>query len=121
MTYIVKLEGDSGFKIEAKRPDAQILGADPAVWLWMVTPLEGGNHTLILSVDIQLEKPPFNCRCVKVTYWPVSVEIVEPDLEQKAMSIAQSSYTMIEGSIAFLASVISLILLFWQLKKGKDG
>lgn len=121
MTYIVKLEGDSGFKIEAKRPDAQILGADPAVWLWMVTPLEGGNHTLILSVDIQLEKPPFNCRCVNVTYWPVSVEVLEPELEQKAMSIAQSSYTMIEGAIAFLASVISLILLFWQMKKGKNG
>lgn len=121
MTYIVKLEGDSGFKIEAKRPDAQILGADPAVWLWMVTPLEDGNHTLILSIDIQLEKPPFNCRCVNVTYWPVFIEVLEPGLEQKAMSIAQSSYTLVEGSIAFLASVISLILLFWQLKKGKEG
>lgn len=120
MTYIVKLEGDSGFKIEAKRPDAQILGADPAVWLWMVTPLDEGNHTLILSIDIQLEKPPFNCRCVNVTYWPVFIEVLEPSLEQKAVSIAQSSYTLVEGSIAFIASVLSLILLFWQIKKGKE-
>ena len=41
MTYVVRLEGDSGFDIEAKRPEAQILGADPAVWLWLVTPLAG--------------------------------------------------------------------------------
>lgn len=42
MTYVVKLEGDSGFEIQAKRPDAQILGIDPAVWLWSVTPLKDG-------------------------------------------------------------------------------
>ncbi|VVB71917.1 Periplasmic copper-binding protein (NosD) [uncultured archaeon] len=28
MTYVVKLEGDSGFEILAKRPDAQVLGID---------------------------------------------------------------------------------------------
>lgn len=120
MTYVVKLEGDSGFNIVAKRPDAQILGFDPAVWMWQVTPMQSGNHTLILSVDLQLEKPPFNCRCVNVSYWPVSVKVLEPSLEQQAMDIAHMSYSMIAGSIAFLASLISLILLIRKLKKGKD-
>ncbi len=120
MTYIVKLESDSGFKISAKRPEAQILGTDPAVWLWLVTPLEGGNHTLILSVDLQLEKPPYNCRCVNVTYWPVTVKVLEPSQKQRLTDIMFSSYTMIAGGVAFMASLISLILLFRQLKKGKD-
>lgn len=120
MTYIVKLEGDSGFKISAKRPEAQILGTDPAVWLWLVTPLEGGNHTLILSVDLQLEKPPYNCRCVNVTYWPVTVKVLEPSQQQRLTDIMCSSYSLITGGVAFTASLISLILLFRQLKKGKD-
>jgi hypothetical protein len=117
MTYVVKLEGDSGFEIQAKRPDAQILGIDPAVWLWSVTPLKDGNHTLILSVDLQLEKPPFNCRCINVTYWPVSVRVLEPGPEQRVMNFMSSSYSLTTGEIAFLASLFSLIVLFRQLKK----
>ncbi len=117
MTYVVKLEGDSGFEIQAKRPDAQILGIDPAVWLWSVTPLKDGNHTLILSVDLQLEKPPFNCRCINVTYWPVSVRVLEPGPEQRVMNFMSSSYSLTTGAIAFLASLFSLIVLFRQLKK----
>lgn len=119
MTYIVKLEGDNGFKISAKRPEAQILGTDPAVWLWLVTPLKGGNHTLILSVDLQLEKPPYSCRCVNVTYWPVTVKILEPSQQQRLTGIMRSSYSMIVGGVAFMASLFSLIVLFRQLKKGK--
>lgn len=117
MTYIVKLEGDNGFKISAKRPEAQILGTDPAVWLWLVTPLKGGNHTLILSVDLQLEKPPYSCRCVNVTYWPVTVKVLEPNQQQRLTSIMCSSYSMIVGGVAFMASLFSLIVLFRQLKK----
>jgi parallel beta-helix repeat protein len=117
MTYVVKLESDSGFEIQAKRPDAQILGVDPAVWLWLVTPLKEGNHTLILSVDLQLEKPPFNCRCVNVTYWPVSVSVQEPDPQQRVMNFLSSSYSLTTGAIAFLASLFSLIMLFRQFKK----
>lgn len=120
MTYIVKLEADNGFKILAKRPEAQILGTDPAVWLWLVTPLNGGNHTLILSVDLQLEKPPYNCRCVNVTYWPVTVKVLEPNQQQQLTGIMRSSYSLIAGSIAFMASLFSLILLIRQLKKGKE-
>ena len=117
MTYVVKLEGDSGFEIVAKRPDAQILGIDPAVWLWLVTPLKAGNHTLILSVDLQLDKPPYNCRCINVTYWPVAVKVLEPGLQQRLMDIMRSSYSLTVGLIAFLASLFSLIMLFRQLKK----
>lgn len=117
MTYVVKLEGDSGFEILAKRPDAQILGIDPAVWLWLVTPLKPGNHTLILSVDLQLEKPPYNCRCINVTYWPVAVNVLEPSPQQRLMDIMRSSYSLTVGLIAFLASLFSLIMLFRQLKK----
>jgi parallel beta-helix repeat protein len=117
MTYIVKLEGDSGLEIQAKRPDAQILGIDPAIWLWLVTPLKEGNHTLILSVDLQLEKPPFNCRCINVTYWPVSVRVLEPDAQQRVMNFMSSSYSLTTGAIAFLASLFSLIMLFRQFKK----
>ncbi len=117
MTYVVKLESDSGFEIQAKRPDAQILGVDPAVWLWLVTPLKEGNHTLILSVDLQLEKPPFNCRCVNVTYWPVSVRVLEPEPQQQVMNFLSSSYSLTTGAIAFLASLFSLIMLFRQFKK----
>jgi hypothetical protein len=121
MTYIVKLESDRGFEILAKRPDAQILGIDPPVWLWMVTPLEAGNHTLILTVDLQLEKPPYNCRCIKVTHWPVIVKVVEPSLQQRLTDIISSSHALIGTLIAFLASLFSLIILFRQLKKGKEG
>lgn len=117
MTYVVKLESDSGFEIQAKRPDAQILGIDPAVWLWLVTPLKEGNHTLILSVDLQLEKPPFNCRCINVTYWPVSVRVLEPDPQQRVMNFVSSSYSLTTGAIAFLASLFSLIVLYRQFKK----
>ena len=117
MTYVVKLEGDSGFEIQAKRPDAQILGIDPAVWLWLVTPLKEGNHTLILSVDLQLEKPPYNCRCINVTYWPVSVRVLEPGPQQQVMNFLSSSYSLTTGAIAFLASLFSLIMLIRQLKK----
>jgi parallel beta-helix repeat protein len=117
MTYIVKLEGDSGFKISAKRPEAQILGTDPAVWLWLVTPVKGGNHTLILSVDLQLEKPPYSCRCVNVTYWPVTVKVLEPSHQQWLTGAMRSSYSMIAGGVAFMASLFSLIVLFRQLKK----
>jgi len=117
MTYVVRLESDSGFEIQAKRPDAQILGVDPAVWLWLVTPLKEGNHTLILSVDLQLEKPPFNCRCVNVTYWPVSVSVQEPKPQQRVMNFLSSSYSLTTGAIAFLASLFSLIMLIRQFKK----
>lgn len=117
MTYVVKLEGDNGFDIQAKRPDAQILGIDPAVWVWLVTPLEAGNHTLILSVDLQLEKPPYNCRCINVTYWPVSVKVLQPSPQQKIMDMMRSSYSLIAGLIAFLVSLFSLIMLYRQLKK----
>ncbi len=117
MTYVVKLESDSGFEIQAKRPEAQILGMDPAVWLWLVTPLKEGNHTLILSVDLQLEKPPFNCRCVNVTYWPVSVRVLEPEPQQRVMSLLSSSYSLTAGAIAFIASLLSLIMLIRQFKK----
>jgi parallel beta-helix repeat protein len=120
MTYVVKLESDSGFEILEKRPPVQILGIDPAVWLWSVTPLDAGNHTLILSVDLQLEKPPYNSRCVNVTYWPVAVNVLEPSTQEKAMNILSSSQSLVKGSIAFLASLFSLILLFRQLRKGKD-
>lgn len=120
MTYVVKLEGDMGLKISAKRPEIQILGKDPAVWLWLVTPLEAGNHTLILSVDLQVEKPPYNCRCINVTYWPVTVKVLEPSTQQRLMDIMRSSYSLIVGSIAFLASLFSLIMLFRQIKKGTD-
>lgn len=120
MTYVVKLESDSGFEISEKRPAIQMLGKDPAVWLWSVKPLEAGNHTLILSVDLQLEKPPYNSRCVNVTYWPVAVRILEPSTQQRATDILSSSYKWVAGSIAFLASMFSLILLFRQLRKEKD-
>ncbi|MGV8174565.1 MAG: right-handed parallel beta-helix repeat-containing protein [Methanothrix sp.] len=120
MTYVVKLESDGGFEISEKRPAAQILGKDPAVWLWLVKPLEAGNRSLILSVDLQVEKPPYNSRCINVTYWPVAVNVLEPSLEQKATDVLSSSYKLIAGSIAFLASIFSLILLFRQLRKGKD-
>jgi parallel beta-helix repeat protein len=120
MTYVVKLESDGGFEISEKRPSAQILGKDPAVWLWLVKPLEAGNRSLILSVDLQVEKPPYNSRCINVTYWPVAVNILEPSLEQKATDVLSSSYKLVAGSIAFLASIFSLILLFRQLRKGKD-
>lgn len=120
MTYIVKLESDSGFEISEKRPAVQVLGKDPAIWLWLVKPLEAGNHTLILSVDLQLEKPPYDSRCVNVTYWPVAVRVLEPSLQQKSMNILSSSYSFIAGSIAFLASVISLILLFRQFRQRKN-
>lgn len=120
MTYVVKLESDSGFEILEKRPAAQMLGKDPAVWLWSVKPLDAGNHTLILSVDLQLEKPPYNSRCVNVTYWPVAVMVLEPSLEEKATDILSSTQSLVKGSIAFLASLFSLVLLFRQLRKGKD-
>ena len=120
MTYVVKLESDSGFEISEKRPAVQMLGKDPAVWLWSVKPLEAGNHTLILSVDLQVEKPPYNSRCVNVTYWPVAVSVLDPSPQQKATDILNSSYKMATGSIAFLASTFSLILLFRQLRKGRD-
>lgn len=120
MTYVVKLESDSGFEISEKRPAAQMLGKDPAVWLWSVKPLEAGNHTLILSVDLQVEEPPYNSRCVNVTYWPVAVRVLDPSPQQRATDILNSSYKMVAGSMAFLASTFSLILLFRQLRKGKD-
>ena len=120
MTYVVKLESDSGFEISEKRPAVQMLGKDPAVWLWSVKPLEAGNHSLILSVDLQVEKPPYNSRCVNVTYWPVAVRVLEPSTQQRATDILSSSYKWVAGSIAFLASTFSLILLFRQLRKGKD-
>lgn len=120
MTYVVKLESDGGFEISEKRPAAQILGKDPAVWLWLVKPLEAGNRSLILSVDLQVEKPPYNSRCINVTYWPVAVNVLVPSLEQKATYVLSSSYKLVAGSIAFLASIFSLILLFRQLRKGKD-
>ena len=120
MTYVVKLESDSGFEISEKRPAVQMLGKDPAVWLWSVKPLEAGNHSLILSVDLQVEKPPYNSRCVNVTYWPVAVRVLEPSTQQRAMNILSSSYKWVAGSIAFLASTFSLILLFRQLRKGRD-
>lgn len=116
MTYVVKLEGDSGFEIQAKRPDAQVLGRDPAVWLWSVTPLNEGNHTLILSVDLQLERPPFNCRCVNVTYWPVSVSVLEQEPQQAMMSFFSSTYSLTTGLIAFLASIFSLIILIRKFR-----
>jgi hypothetical protein len=97
-----------------------MLGKDPAVWLWSVKPLEAGNHSLILSVDLQVEKPPYNTRCVNVTYWPVAVRVLEPSTQQRATDILSSSYKWVAGSIAFLASTFSLILLFRQLRKGKD-
>jgi parallel beta-helix repeat protein len=121
MTYVVKLEGDSGFEIEAKRPDAQILGKDPAVWLWSVTPLKEGNHTLILSVDLQLDRPPFNCRCVNVTYWPISVRVLEPGPQQMVMSFMSSTYSLTTGLIAFLASLLSLIILIRKFRNKDDG
>lgn len=122
MTYIVKLESDSGFEISEKRPAVQMLGRDPAIWMWLVKPLDAGNHTLILSVDLQLEKPPYDSRCVNVTYWPVAVRVLEPSLQQKSMDILSSSYKFIAGSIGFLASVFSLILLFRQFRqKKKEG
>jgi parallel beta-helix repeat protein len=120
MTYVVKLESDSGFEILEKRPAVQMLGKDPALWLWSVKPLDAGNHTLILSVDLQLEKPPYNSRCVNVTYWPVAVKVLEQSPQQKAIDILSSSQSLVKGSIAFLASLFSLILLFRQLRKGKD-
>ena len=55
-----------------------------------------------------------------MTNWPVSVKVLEPSLEQKAMDIANSSQSLIKGSVAFLASLFSLIILFRQLRKGKD-
>lgn len=121
MTYIVKLESDSGFEISEKRPAVQMLGRDPAIWMWLVKPLDAGNHTLILSVDLQLEKPPYDSRCVNVTYWPVAVRVLEPSLQQKSMTILSSSYSFIAGSIAFLASVFSLILLFRQFRQRKNN
>lgn len=120
MTYVVKLEGDSGFEIQAKRPDAQVLERDPAVWLWSVTPLKEGNHTLILSVDLQLERPPFNCRCMNVTYWPVSVSVLEQEPQQAMMSVLSSTYSLTTGLIAFLASIFSLIILVRKLRNKDD-
>lgn len=120
LTYVVKLEGDSGFQISAKRPDAQILGMDPAVWLWLVKPLEAGNHTLILSVDVQLDKPPYNCKCVKVTDWPVEVRVLEPSSQERLMGIINSTYSSTKGIIAFLASLLSLIILIRQFRKRND-
>jgi parallel beta-helix repeat protein len=120
MTYVVKLESDSGFEIQAKRPDAQVLGRDPAMWLWSVTPLKEGNHTLILSVDLQLERPPFNCRCMNVTYWPVSVSVLEQEPQQAMMSLLSSTYSLTTGLIAFMASIFSLIILIRKFRKKED-
>lgn len=120
LTYVVKLECDSGFEIQAKRPDAQILGEDPALWLWWVTPEKAGNHTLILSVDLQLDKPPYNCKCVNVTQWPVQVRVTEPTFEQWLMGIFDSVLSSTKAIIAFLASIFSLILLHRQLKKKNE-
>ena len=120
LTYVVKLEGDSGFQISAKRPDAQILGIDPAVWIWLVKPLEAGNHTLILSVDVQLDKPPYNCKYVKVTNWTVEVEVLESSTQQRVMDIMNTTYSLTLGLIAFLASLFSLIMLFRQFRKRND-
>lgn len=116
LTYVVKLECDSGFDIQAKRPDAQILGEDPAVWLWYVTPLKEGNHTLILTVDLQLDKPPYNCKCVNLTHWPVVVKV----LEQSSEEIVTDAVRSVKGIIAFLVSIFSLILMYQQLRKRND-
>lgn len=120
LTYVVKLECDSGFEIQAKRPDAQILGEDPALWLWWVTPEKAGNHTLILTVDLQLDKPPYNCKCVNVTQWPVQVMVKEPTFEQRLMGFFDFVLSSAKAIIAFLASIFSLILLYRQLKKRNE-
>lgn len=120
LTYVVKLECDSGFEILAKRPDAQILGEDPAVWLWYVTPEKAGNHTLVLTVDLQLDKPPYNCKCVNITHWPVQVRVVEQTFEQWIISALDSVLSSAKAIIAFLASVFSLILLYRQFRKKNE-
>src|SRR5690606_36494397 len=100
--------------------DAQILGEDPALWLWWVTPEKAGNHTLILSVDLQLDKSPYNCKCVNVTQWPVQVRVTEPTFEQSLMGIFDSVLSSTKAIIAFLASIFFLILLHRQLKKKNE-
>ena len=117
LTYVVTLNGD-GFIIKPMRPDAQVLGENPAEWIWLVKPSEVGNHTLILNVDLQVEKPPFNSKYVNVTEWPVMVEVKAPSPQEQTENILNNLYLRITGFIAFLTSLFGLYFVIKKWKKG---
>lgn len=76
LTYQVTLKGGCDFNISSERPERQILGEDPGIWLWYVTPLKEGNRTLILNVDVLLPyEDTLQPMCVNVTKWPVKVVV----------------------------------------------
>jgi len=98
ISYKVILEGDQ-FDISSRTPDTQRLGEDPAEWLWRVTPLEEGNHTLILFVYVQAGEPPHNVEYKEKLVWPVEVTVIEPPFYEKVKNVFIDHLEFIIGTL----------------------
>lgn len=113
MSYSVTLCGEKEyFDIRRDRPDIQILGEDPAVWLWYVTPLKEGNGTLILSVDVVVDRHQY----LNMTRWPVQIRIEEMSYIDKTKYFIDTYWQWIIG-ILISSGVIKWLI--GQLKSRK--
>lgn len=109
ISYKVILEGDQ-FDISSRTPDTQRLGEDPAEWLWYVTPLVEGNHTLILFVYVQAGEPPFNVEYKEKLVWPVEVNVIEPPFHEKAKNIFIDRLEFIIGTLILGSGLMGWII-----------
>ena len=112
ISYKVILEGDQ-FNISTRTPDLQRLGEDPAEWLWYVTPLKEGNHTLILYVFVQAGEPPHNVEYKEKLVWPVEVKVIEPPptpLIERGKKILMGHLEFIIGTLILGSGLMGWII-----------
>jgi hypothetical protein len=102
------------FDIISDRPEKQILGEDPAVWLWYVTPLKEGNGTLILYVDLVVDD---HYKFLNVTRWPVQIRIEEMSYADRITYFIETYWQWIIG-ILVSSGVIKWMV--GRIKSKKD-
>lgn len=105
ISYEVILNGDQ-FNISSITPDTQRLGEDPAEWLWYVTPLEEGDHTLILYVFVKVGDAERKEKLV----WPVEVNVIEPPFHEKAKNIFIDRLEFIIGTLILGSGLMGWII-----------
>jgi parallel beta-helix repeat protein len=117
------------FNIKAISTETQkILGDVPATWRWTVKPKEEGIHRLILVATLLKEKENGEKEPIRdVDVQTEEIEVIANENESIKKSTTEvvretgsDIYSLIQGGIALLASILGLLLAYKKLKKG-DG
>ena len=115
LAYKLNLNGGSDFNIIPPKEEILNLSDKPSEWLWYVTPLTEGNHTLILEVYRLENKYPTYHEELKRT---VHIEVKDPSLSERAMGFMSTTNLI----ITFLIGLCTLLVLVRKVKKGdKDN